>query len=255
MKWIKHDTDANQDAKLQNLMLDYGLEGYGLYWYCIELIAGKVDKDNITFELEHDARIIARNTGSTSQKVEEMMRYFVEIGLFECSNNTITCLKLAKRLDKSMTSNPQMREIIENFKSHDSVMIESEKVMQDKIRLDKSRKEKKRKEPLPGKPDVADVIDHFNSVTGQKLKASTKSHSQNISARLSEGHSVEDLKMVIDSKFAEWSTDKKMAQYIRPSTLFQDSKFNGYLQQAKTVSVGTSSLHDLSNIKYESGEL
>lgn len=24
MRWIKHDTDANQDAKLQNVLLDYG---------------------------------------------------------------------------------------------------------------------------------------------------------------------------------------------------------------------------------------
>lgn len=140
MKWIKHDTDANQDAKLQNVLLDYGLEGYGLYWYCIELIAGKVDKDNITFELEHDARIIARNVGSTAQKIEEMMRYFVKLGLFENSQGVITCMKLARRLDKSMTSNPEMRAIIESLKSHDSVMTESENVMQDKIRLDQSIK-------------------------------------------------------------------------------------------------------------------
>lgn len=146
MKWIKHDTDANLDAKLQNVMLDYGLEGYGLYWYCIELIAGNVNKENLTFELEHDARIIARNTGSTSQKVEEMMRYFVEIGLFENSRGTISCLKLAKRLDKSMTSNPEMRAIIEQLKNHDCVMVnhdesmtESENPMQDQIRLDQTR--------------------------------------------------------------------------------------------------------------------
>ena len=118
------------------------MEGYGLYWYCIELIAGKVDANNITFELEHDARVIARNTGSTPQKVEEMMRYFVNIGLFENSNNTITCLKLAKRLTQSMTSNPQMREIIKNFKGHDGIMIESDEVMQDKIRLEESRVDK-----------------------------------------------------------------------------------------------------------------
>ncbi|QZI92520.1 hypothetical protein SIPHO058v2_p0072 [Vibrio phage 14E30.2] len=142
MKWIQHDTDANQDAKLQNVLLDYGLEGYGLYWYCIELIAGKVDANNITFELEHDARVIARNTGSTPQKVEEMMRYFVNIGLFENSNNTITCLKLAKRLTQSMTSNPQMREIIKNFKGHDEVMTKSDGVMQDKIRLEENRVDK-----------------------------------------------------------------------------------------------------------------
>ncbi|QMP81701.1 hypothetical protein [Vibrio phage XM1] len=142
MKWFKHDTDANQDAKLQNVLLDYGLEGYGLYWYCIEQIAGKVDKDNITFELEHDARIIARNTGSTPQKIEEMMRYFVSVGLFENTSGLITCLKLAKRLDKSMTSNSEMRSIIENLKkqNHDGVMTESclghDGVMQEEKRGD-----------------------------------------------------------------------------------------------------------------------
>lgn len=115
IKWIKHDTDANQDNKLQNVLLDYGLEGYGLYWYCLELIGSKVDKDNITFELEHDARVIARNVGSTAQKVEEMMRYFVQQRLFEQVDNTITCLAMAKRLDKSMTSNPAMRQAIANM--------------------------------------------------------------------------------------------------------------------------------------------
>jgi hypothetical protein len=159
MRWIKHDTDANQDAKLQNVLIDYGLEGYGLYWYCIELIASKIDNDNITFELEHDSRIIARSVGSTQQKVEEMMRYFVETGLFEDSTGVITCFKLARRLDKSMTSNPQMREIIGKLKSHDSIMTESAKPMQDKIRLDKNR--------IISKVDCIDyesIVEIFNRV-------------------------------------------------------------------------------------------
>lgn len=130
MKWFKHDTDANQDAKLQNVLLDYGLEGYGLYWYCVELIAGKVTKDNLTFELEHDARIIARNVGSTSQKVEEMMRYFVDQGLFSDFGGIITCIKLLNRIDSSMSGNPAFRKAIDEAKktfaestlSHDSVM-------------------------------------------------------------------------------------------------------------------------------------
>ena len=67
------------------------------------------------------------------------MRYFIELGLFEDSQGTITCLKLARRLDKSMTSNPEMRQLIENIKSHDSIMTQSEKPMQDKIRLDKNK--------------------------------------------------------------------------------------------------------------------
>ncbi|WPH64073.1 conserved phage C-terminal domain-containing protein [Vibrio phage vB_VpP_1] len=231
MKWIKHDTDANQDAKLQNVLLDYGLEGYGLYWYCLELIAGKVDKDNITFELEHDARIIARNVGSTAQKVEEMMRYFVKIGLFECSNNVITCLKLARRLDKSMTSNPQMREIIENFKNHDGVMTPSEKPMQDQIRSDQNRIDNK---PLSeSNSDAVVVLEYLNKVTGQKFKPSTKSHISTINARLKDGATVEDCKAVIDFKFSQWKGTERI-QYMRPGTLFIPKNFDGYLLAAKS---------------------
>ena len=51
MKWFKHDSDASIDAKLQILLLDYGAKGYGLYWYCVELIAQGVNENNITFEL------------------------------------------------------------------------------------------------------------------------------------------------------------------------------------------------------------
>lgn len=165
MKWFKHDTNANMDDKLQEVLLDYGLEGYGLYWYCIELISNRVDKDNITFELKHDARIIARNTGSTVQKVEEMMRTFVRLGLFENSEGTITCLKLARRLDKSMTSNPAMREVIDHIKNHDnspknhdSVMTQSAKPMQDKTRLDQIREEDK--DLLGDKPPKNPVCPH-----------------------------------------------------------------------------------------------
>ena len=93
-----------------------------MYWYCLELIAGKVDKDNVTFELEHDARVIARNAGCTAQKTEEMMRYFVSLGLFEDAGGVITCLKMAKRLDKSMTSNQEMRKVIESMGSNNTTL-------------------------------------------------------------------------------------------------------------------------------------
>ena len=171
IKWFKHDSNANSDSKLQNVLLDYGLEGYGLYWYCIELIAGKVDADNITFSLEHDARIIARNTGCTPQKVEEMMRYFVSVGLFENSDGVITCMKMAKRLDQSMTSNKAMRAIIDQIKaktepdspeprlltdeSHDGVMTNHDGVMQEEIRSEEKRVDKSKE----GKKTVSQKLD------------------------------------------------------------------------------------------------
>lgn len=87
---------------------------------------------------------------------------------------------------------------------------------------------------LSRKPDVVLVIEHLNKVTDSKYKASTASHSKEISGRLSQGHSVDDMKLVIDFKNAEWKDDNRMSGYLRPGTLFSASKFDGYLKAAKT---------------------
>lgn len=168
MQWFKHDSNANSDDKLQNILLDYGLEGYGLYWYCIELIVNRVDKDNITFELKHDARVIARNTGSTPQKVEEMMRRFIDLGLFESGNGAITCLKLLKRMDTSMTSNQFMREIISKAKtSHDEVMTQSGFIMQEEKRIEEKREDKSRKEKTYSPPIGSELLADWKKHRGK----------------------------------------------------------------------------------------
>jgi len=80
------------------------------------------------------------------------------------------------------------------------------------------------------KHDVEEVITFLNSTTGSKYRASTKATASIIIARINEGFSVEDIKTVITKKSKEWKgTD--MAQYLRPSTLFAPSKFEGYLNQ------------------------
>lgn len=143
MKWFKHEATANMDAKLQEVLLDYGLEGYGLYWYCLELIAKDVEPEKLTFELEHDCRIIARNTGSTAQKVQEMMTRFAEIGLFENSSGVITCLKLAKVSDdytaKLVRKNPPKIPINTSVRQTPTL---SEKVPLDKKRIEENREDK-----------------------------------------------------------------------------------------------------------------
>ena len=174
MEWFKHDSSASLDDKLQMVLLDYGLEGYGLYWYCVELIVNKVSKDNITFQLRHDARIIARNTGSSLQKVEEMMKRFVELGLFENTDGVITCMKVAKRLVASATSNPAMRKMIHDVNEnkglaapsqqrHDVVMQEEKR--REEIRLDKIRTDI----PLARKSPLDNGFDEFWNVFPKKV--------------------------------------------------------------------------------------
>jgi hypothetical protein len=159
VKWFKHDSDAAQDAKLRKVIIKYGPTGYAVYFYCLELIAGNVSDSNITFELEHDAEIVADGlkVQGTQDKaavdlVNDIMRYMVALGLFEASGDRITCLKMAKRLDQSMTSNSRMRGLIARAKenhdpimiSHDSVMINHEKSC--KTRLEETRREEKKRE-------------------------------------------------------------------------------------------------------------
>lgn len=90
------------------------------------------------------------------------------------------------------------------------------------------------KEILSASADAISVLTYMNEVCGTRYKDSTKSHIENINARLSEGHSVEDCKSVIDSKFNEWGSDSRMVGYLRPQTLFGTGKFQGYLMAAKS---------------------
>lgn len=100
MKWFKHDANASIDAKLKRIRIKYGMEGYGLYWYCLELIAKNVEKHNLTFSLEEDSELISCDTGIHQERVEEMMVHMVNLGLFEQSGTHITCLKMATRADE-----------------------------------------------------------------------------------------------------------------------------------------------------------
>jgi len=100
MKWFKHDSNASIDAKIERLILKYGIEGYGLYFYCLEMIARTVEKHNLSFELEHDAELIANRIGMHREKVQEMMTFMVNLELFENDRGIVTCLKMASRTDE-----------------------------------------------------------------------------------------------------------------------------------------------------------
>lgn len=73
-----------------------------------------------------------------------------------------------------------------------------------------------------------EIIDYLNLKAGTNYKYS-KASRDCIEPRLKD-FSIDDCKTVIDKKCAEWLyTD--MAKYLRPATLFQASKFEGYLNQ------------------------
>ena len=172
MKWFKHDSNAHADAKLKRVKHRYGITGYGIYWYCVELVASKIDSKNITFALEEDAELISIEWNIDELLVQDILDYFVELKLFEGAGPVFTCFKLAKRLDDTNSKNPQIKSILSRLNPNISDNVgetpkDSGQTRLDKIRLDKTIKKKGGKPPTTKNkrfepPSVQDVIDYKN---------------------------------------------------------------------------------------------
>lgn len=75
------------------------------------------------------------------------------------------------------------------------------------------------------------VISYLNEKTGKKYKI-TDSTKKMIRARQKEGYTLDDFKKVIDNKCNDW-LNTPYNIYLRPSTLFRPTKFEGYLNEER----------------------
>ncbi len=96
--------------------------------------------------------------------------------------------------------------------------------------LEISHVEKKQEET-----DIADIredalslLAFLNEKTGRNYRP-VKANLKLIVARLESGVSVTQCRQVIAKKTREWQDDIKMAEYLRPATLFNATKFEQYL--------------------------
>jgi uncharacterized phage protein (TIGR02220 family) len=74
------------------------------------------------------------------------------------------------------------------------------------------------------------AIDYLNERTGRHFKHA-QTHFKHVNARLREGFTIDDLRLIVDFKTAQWRDDPKMSQYLRPATLF-GPKADGYRKAA-----------------------
>ena len=83
----------------------------------------------------------------------------------------------------------------------------------------------------PKKAEVVEIIEYFNEVCKTSYKTNTDSTIKMIKGVLKH-FSIADVKKVIVHKQSTWGNDAKMCDYLRPATLFAQSHFESYLQQA-----------------------
>jgi len=80
----------------------------------------------------------------------------------------------------------------------------------------------------PAGDEVVEIIEYLNKVTGRKFNTKSNANIKFIKARLKDGYTVQDCKGVIDTMNMKWGRDGKMRVYLRPETLFNETKFQTY---------------------------
>ena len=225
MKWFKHDSNASIDAKLKRVRLKYGMEGDRLYWYCLELIAQTVERHNLSFELEHDAELIAMDTGIHQERVQEMMSDLVKWGLFEDNHGVVTCLKMASRTDEYTLK----------------LLRTNSRQTPDKIppnRTDENRTEEKRVEKkkadffLPAEVDEsiwADYVQHRKEIH-KPLTPLSKVKSANILKDLSHDQQRACVDKSISSRWAGLFPDKHAVKKSK-----SDAAMDEWLNESNTI--------------------
>lgn len=73
------------------------------------------------------------------------------------------------------------------------------------------------------------VIDYLNERANKHFKHTDANKRVIVARHKDGGFTVADMKRVIDNQCSKWLNSPQMNQYLRPATLFQASKFEGYL--------------------------
>ena len=82
------------------------------------------------------------------------------------------------------------------------------------------------------KAPVKEIIEYLNEKAGTAFRPDTQATIRTLDTRWKEFDNIKAYLLVIDYICANWLKDEKMAPYVRPPTIFQASKFEGYLESA-----------------------
>lgn len=196
-------------------------------------------------KIPYNAQMIATVTRHQVGTVEKALSIFQELKLIEVlDNGAIYMSDIQNFIGKSSTEADRKREYRSRIEAEKTALLgqmsEQEERQMTGQMSDKSPPENRDKrlenrsnnivENESRQNTIKEIVEYLNLKTKKNFKATTKATQRHINARLEEGYSPEDFKVVIDKKVREWQ-GTEMDQYLRPETLF-GTKFEGYLNQS-----------------------
>lgn len=145
MKWLKHHTDSHASLKVRKLLRNYGVEGYGFYWICNELVAfeGKNYKINKDKDWE---TTLAELTKFEPKKSREILEFLAEEKFID-----------KKSLSRGHLHIPKMEDYADDYTKK---ALKMSGQTPDNVPLkEKKREEIRREEKKPGKYSSYDFLE------------------------------------------------------------------------------------------------
>ena len=128
MKWFKHYSDSYSNLKLVGILSRQGLEGYGLFWICVEMTAQQGKNGLLPAEKGWKAAL-SYVSRKEEKYIQEILEGFAEQRLIE-----------KKALDKGHLHIPKLLEYSDDYtdKLRRKSVQGTDKVPLDKSRIDKN---------------------------------------------------------------------------------------------------------------------
>lgn len=246
--WIKLKTDFfNQETIDFLLSQENGCQYIVLYqMLCLNTANNNGEMATRIGEMivPYDINKIVRDTKYfTFDTVAVALELFKKLGLIYQEEGQI--LKIAN-FDEMVGSETSSAKRVREFRERQKALQCNTNVTQEyrdksidirdkSIEIDIEQEQEIEGEIIPSEKSEAhlpfkEIVDYLNNSAGTNYRASSKKTRELIKARINEGYTLEDFKVVIEKKTRDWINDNKMKGYLRPETLF-GTKFEGYLNQ------------------------
>ena len=176
--YFSHDYNVRTDEKIKSLIRKHGMEGYGVYWSIVE------DLYNNANALRTDCDGIAYDLRVHSEIVQSIIKDF---NLFEIKEDYFSSISIEKRLSQRLEKSVKAKESANKrwgkdanaMRTHsDRNAIKESKVKESKVNI---------------VIDSSKLLSVFNSILGKQAKVVSAKAKNQITQRLKEGYTKEDI--------------------------------------------------------------
>ena len=233
VKWIKLSTGLPDNRKIKQIRKLPDGDTIALMWIFLMCLAGETNDDGMVYftsEIPYTDEMLAEQFNMEVNTVRLGIQTFQRFGMLDIVDNII-CLSAWEKwqsVDKMAEIREYNRLAKQKSRAKQKLLASVNDMSMTSQPCQGTDIDKEEEKEIEEDKDVyKDIISYLNDKAGTNYRSSSKKTKSSIHARLEEGFTLDDFKIVIDKKTAEWM-GTEWEKFLRPETLF-GTKFESYL--------------------------